>query len=52
MLNAAVPTHLICSDKKIFRDFLQNRKMIPFISLALAKSFMDYTEDLPLNLHV
>eukprot|EP00347_Sterkiella_histriomuscorum_P006574 403352255 len=49
VINPKIPTHLICSDKRIFQEFLQNRKMIPFMSLGLIGSMVEYFKDMPLN---
>lgn len=35
LLNPMVPAHLVCSDVRVYYDFLLNRKFIPFISLGL-----------------
>jgi hypothetical protein len=50
VVNPGLPTHMICSDKIVYKEFLQNRKIMPFMSLKLINSMMEFFEDMPLNI--
>lgn len=49
MINPGIPIHMICNDKFVFKEFLQNRKTTPFMSLSLVGSMMEFFDDMPLN---
>ena len=49
-MNPGLPIHAICSDKRVFRDFLQNKKVMPMISLKLISSFIEFFNDIPYNI--
>jgi len=51
LLNPGLPIHQVCNDKRYFSSLLTNRKFIPFLSLKLTQSMMEYIDDLPLNCH-
>ncbi|CDW81614.1 alpha beta fold family protein [Stylonychia lemnae] len=50
VVNPRIPVHLVCRDKIVFREFLQNRKFIPFMSLGQIDSIIDFHSDLPVNI--
>jgi esterase/lipase len=41
---------MVCSDKFVFKEFLYNKKTIPFMSLQLVDSMMEFFDDIPLNM--
>lgn len=41
---------MICSDKLVFKEFLHNRKIMPFMSLRMAYSMMELIDDMPFNI--
>lgn len=49
-MNPGLPAHMICSDRRVFKEFLQNRKVMPFVSLGLLNSVFELFDDLPRNL--
>jgi hypothetical protein len=50
VINPMIPTHTICRDPHVFKHFLTNRKVVPFLSLGLIGSFIEYIDDIPYNL--
>lgn len=50
VINPMIPVHLVCSDKRVYYQFLSNKKFVPFLSLGLAQSLFEFIDDLPLNL--
>ena len=41
---------MVCNDKFVFKEFLYNRKTIPFMSLGKVVSMMEFFDDIPLNM--
>jgi len=50
VINPLIPVNLISRDPRVMRDFLTNRKVVPFISLGLTRSMLEYIDDIPYNL--
>ena len=49
IVNPGMPIHMICNDKFVFKEFLHNKKTMPFMSFKLIASMMEYFDDVPLN---